>query len=231
MGDVSRVLLPLDGSTETASAVADMARRAVAAGASVAAVHVFDAANAPAFWDQAAHGHTSWSREFLDRHHLDGVELDLRRGRPAEEVLAGAEQWGADLIVMAWDHDLGAGHARTVRRAVTQGTVPVLLVSADPGPRPDDPGPSALPGAARPRLNCRHEQLLGRPRPRLRPRPAPYLPNVRHRPRSGPLRDRGGVLLLRVRAVLAPRARRAGARRSRTGTRGADRGQGPPPGT
>lgn len=145
--EVTRVLLPLDGAPETAAAVAGVADRAVTAGATVVAVHVFDALTVPAFWDQAAHTHQHWTREFLRRNLPGEVELDLRSGRPAEEVLMEADESGADLVVVAWAQELGGGRARTVRRALTEGSTPVLLVSAarDIVPRARDLPPSAPP--------------------------------------------------------------------------------------
>lgn len=128
LGGLARVLLPLDGSVETAAAVSGVARRALQEGASVVAVHVFDASTVPAFWDQPAHTHRHWTGEFLRRNLPEPVELDLRSGRPAEEVLAEADDSGADLVVIAWAQDLGAGRAATVRRALTAGRTPVLLV-------------------------------------------------------------------------------------------------------
>lgn len=125
---VNRVLLPLDGSPETATGVAVMAHRALEAGADVVAVHVFDAATVPAFWDQSAHSHTHWTREFLRRNLPEAVELDLRSGRPAEQVLAEADRNRVDLIIIAWGRDLSSGRADTVRHALTHGLAPVLLL-------------------------------------------------------------------------------------------------------
>lgn len=145
MSSVSRVLLPLDGTTQTAAAVAPMTRAMLASDAEVVAVHVFDSSTAPAFWDQAAHSHRTWSEEFLRRHGLDGVRLDLRRGGPVVEVLGTVDRSGADLVLLGWGQDLGGGHAAVVRQALLAATVPVLLVSTGPGtPSGPDAGPSAL---------------------------------------------------------------------------------------
>ena len=128
MRGISRVLLPMDGTQATAAGVADLAQRVLDAGAAVVGVHVFDTGTVPAFWDQAAHSHKEWTREFLRRNLPDAVELDLRSGRPAEEVLAEAEQDGVDLVVIGWGQDLTVGRAATVRHALTHGRVPVVLV-------------------------------------------------------------------------------------------------------
>jgi hypothetical protein len=139
---VSRVLLPLDGSPDTAEAVADIARQALAGGAQVLAMHVFDAATVPAFWDHPAHTHEQWTHEFL-RRNLPGADvLDLRRGDPAAEVLAATGRTDADLVLIGWGRDLSSGRAATVRQVLADGVVPVLLVATGPAPRPaPDPGP------------------------------------------------------------------------------------------
>lgn len=134
----SRVLLPMDGTRAAAVAVADLAQHALDAGVAVVATHVFDVATVPAFWDQAAHSGREWTEEFVRRCLPDGVELDLRRGRPCEEVLAEADRTDVDLIIIGWGQDLSAGRAATVRQALTHGRVPVLLV---PEGVEDDPSP------------------------------------------------------------------------------------------
>jgi nucleotide-binding universal stress UspA family protein len=132
MQGISRVLLPLDGSAESAVSVADIARRAVDAGAEVTAVHVFEPATVPAFWDQAAHSGRAWTREFLRRNLPPSVHLDLRRGRPADEVLAAAQRAGTDLVVLGWRQQLDGDRAATVRQALADGGPPVLLVRSAP---------------------------------------------------------------------------------------------------
>lgn len=143
---VARVVVPLDGTPATAAAVGPLARSLLAAGADVAAVHVFDPSTAPAFWDHAGHSHLAFTEEFLRRHQLGGVRLDLRRGRPVVEVLSSLDRTRADLVLMAWGQDLSPGHADVVRHALLGASVPVLLVRAGPGTPPEpDAGPSALP--------------------------------------------------------------------------------------
>lgn len=144
MRRISRVLLPLDGSPEAAAGVRDLAQLSISAGAEVVAVHVFGNDTVPPFWDQAAHTPGSWAKEFVERNLPPGIQLDLRRGHPAEEVLAEAADADADLVILSWSQHLGPGRARTVRHAITAGSVPVLLVAAQGGPSQDHSGPSAL---------------------------------------------------------------------------------------
>lgn len=127
-GSLARVLVPLDGRAETAASVTGMADRLRAGGAEVLAVHVFVPTTVPAFWDQAAHSHESWTAEFLRRNLPAAAGLGLRRGRPVDEVLAQCGESGVDLLLLGWSQDLSEGHAQVVRSALTAGAVPVLLV-------------------------------------------------------------------------------------------------------
>lgn len=127
-GRPRRVLAPLDGMASTAASIRAMAERLVAAGAEVAAIHVFEPATVPAFWDQAAHSHRSWTAEFLRRNLPTARDLGLRRGDPATEVLAEVAGGGIDALLLGWSQDLSEGRAKIVREALTTGRVPVLLV-------------------------------------------------------------------------------------------------------
>lgn len=127
-GSLTRVLVPLDGRAETAASVAGMAGRLRAGGVEVVAVHVFVSTTVPAFWDQAAHSHASWTAEFLRRNLPGARDLGLRRGEPAEEVLAEAAASGIDLLLLGWSQNLVEGKAQIVRECLLHGSVPVLLV-------------------------------------------------------------------------------------------------------
>jgi len=127
-GSLARVLVPLDGRAETAASVAGMADRLRAGGAEVFAVHVFVPTTVPAFWDQAAHSHASWTAEFLRRNLPAARDLGLRRGEPAEEILAAAAASRIDLLLLGWSQSLVAGKAQIVRECLLHGSLPVLLV-------------------------------------------------------------------------------------------------------
>jgi nucleotide-binding universal stress UspA family protein len=128
LGSLTRVLVPLDGRAETATSVAGMANRLRAGGVEVSAVHVFVPTTVPAFWDQAAHSHASWTTEFLRRNLPVARDLGLRRGEPAKEILAAAAASGIDLLLLGWSQNLIEGKARIVRECLLHGSLPVLLV-------------------------------------------------------------------------------------------------------
>ena len=52
---IRRVLVPLDGTAESAAAVAETVEQFARAGVDLVVLHVFDAETVPRFWDQAAH--------------------------------------------------------------------------------------------------------------------------------------------------------------------------------
>jgi hypothetical protein len=131
---IRRVLVPLDGTAQTASAIAATAGQLARGGAELVVLHVFDAETVPKFWDQPAHAAHTWAQEFLARYCAQpGARLELRTGAAAEHVLkvAGAEK--ADLITLAWSQRLGHGRAPIVRRAIVEAAVPVMLVPIAPG--------------------------------------------------------------------------------------------------
>jgi nucleotide-binding universal stress UspA family protein len=126
---ITRVLAPLDGTPEAASAVVDAARFAAR---DLLVLHVFDPTAPPPLWDQAAHAGDAWGEEFLARWcDRPGTRLALRAGSPGRWVPEVARYEGADLIVLGWSRDLSPAHAATVRRTVADATVPVLLVPVD----------------------------------------------------------------------------------------------------
>lgn len=125
---IGRVLIPLDGSPEAADAVASAVTLLADSGVDLVALHVFDTAHVPRFWDQTAHAGGAWCEEFLSRHLPSGSpRLELRAGSAGQRVLDVAGTEDVDLIVMGWSQRLEPGRARTVRQAVTESEVPVLL--------------------------------------------------------------------------------------------------------
>ncbi|MGY2062970.1 universal stress protein, partial [Nocardia gipuzkoensis] len=119
---IRRVLVPLDGTDETVTAVAETVRLFGSAGTEIVVLHVFDAATTPRFWDQAAHARPVWEQEFLARYctpHFPGTTptLTLRSGSPGEHVVDLAAEH-ADLIILDWSRRLDPGRAQTVRRTV-----------------------------------------------------------------------------------------------------------------
>ncbi|MFE2752324.1 universal stress protein [Actinosynnema sp. NPDC059335] len=126
---VSRVLVPLDGTAESARAVVEVLGLLARANVDLVVLHVFDEATVPPFWDQAAHARHDWEREFRKRFCTpEDVRLELRSGRPGDRVNQVAAEEHAHLIALGWSRRLDEGRARTVRDTVRGARVPVMLV-------------------------------------------------------------------------------------------------------
>lgn len=140
---ISRALIPLDGTPESAAAVAQTIRLLAGAGADLVVLHVFDATTVPKFWDQPAHAEQAWQDEFLARYcDHPGVRLQLRSGVPGEHILDVATTEQVDLIALGWSQQPGQARAQTLRQTLRDARVPVLVVPMVTPPE----GPSALTG-------------------------------------------------------------------------------------
>src|SRR5450759_493115 len=133
---IERILVPLDGTAESAETVAETVALYAASGADIVVLHVFDETTVPKFWDQAVHARKSWDEEFLARYcnHPD-ARLELRTGSPGASILDVAATEQADLIALGWGQNLSPGRARTVRSAVAQSNTPILLLPFPAGRR------------------------------------------------------------------------------------------------
>ena len=73
----------------------------------------------------------TWGDEFVARYcpwGIGKVTVELRVGRPAEEILAVAAETGAQLIALGWSQEIDWGRAPIVREVLERGRTPVLLV-------------------------------------------------------------------------------------------------------
>jgi nucleotide-binding universal stress UspA family protein len=127
---IDRILVPLDGSVESAAAVATTIELARGSGIEVIVLHVRPAKAVHAFSDHVQHEAQAWVDEFLARfcpvppHEVD---VELRVGVPHDEVGIVARDTGADLIALGWSQELAPGRAAVVRTALSSSPVPVLL--------------------------------------------------------------------------------------------------------
>ncbi|GAA5107746.1 universal stress protein [Haloechinothrix salitolerans] len=126
---ISRVLVPLDGSTEAALTVRDTMRLLADADVELIVLHVFDAAHTPMFWDQAAHARDGWEQEFRETCCIPpATKVELRRGTPGQRVVEVAAELHPDLVALGWSQNLAPGRARTVLTTVRDAKLPVMLV-------------------------------------------------------------------------------------------------------
>jgi nucleotide-binding universal stress UspA family protein len=133
--DLAKLLVPLDGSEEAATAVLDFVTTLAGTGVEVLVLHVFDARNVPAFWDQPAHAWRSWEEEFLRRNlEVPGSRLELRSGIASESIDDVAYGESVDLVALGWSQHGSPERAPTVRAALRSCRVPLLLFPIKNGP-------------------------------------------------------------------------------------------------
>ena len=128
---IERILVPLDGSPESAEAVSRTIELARAAAIEVVVLHVRGEAALHAFSDQLHHEGPAWVEEFLARFcpvPAREVEIELRVRVPEEEIASVARETGADLIALGWSQELAPGRAAVVRTMLSSSAVPVLLI-------------------------------------------------------------------------------------------------------
>jgi hypothetical protein len=130
----ARLLVPLDGTSATAQALAGVIERACRCDIDVVILHVLGEESIPPFSDQPHHEAEAWVREFMARHcPAAAARAELRVGVPAHAVLPTAVEMGADLIALGWSQELAPGRAAVVREVLERGRIPVLLVPIEPG--------------------------------------------------------------------------------------------------
>jgi nucleotide-binding universal stress UspA family protein len=128
---IRRLLVPLDGTPETARALEHAMQIAVAADVVVVAVHVYDDDHIPMFSNHPQYETDAFTNAFLARYARSArgrAHLELRVGVPADEVLDVGNTLDIDLITLGWSQQLEPGRALVVRRLVEHGNVPVQLV-------------------------------------------------------------------------------------------------------
>jgi nucleotide-binding universal stress UspA family protein len=130
---ISRILVPLEGTGESSRALDEMIKLARRHGLEILVLHVHSPATVPAFADHDPHATQAWEEEFLSRYIStphDPVTLLRRVGVAADDIAAVAHDAAADLIVLAWGQKLDPGHARVVSETLAHSTIPVLLLPA-----------------------------------------------------------------------------------------------------
>ena len=133
---IARILVPLDGTRQSARALDDLLTLAHARRLEVLVLHVYSPATVPKFSDHLPHATHAREREFLLRNIStphDRVKLLHRRGVPSDDVVAAARETDADLIALAWRQTLKGGGARVVSETLAHSDIPVLLLPVGSG--------------------------------------------------------------------------------------------------
>jgi nucleotide-binding universal stress UspA family protein len=142
-----RLLLPLEGSHSTASALRPATSLARRLGASVDVLYVAPSGSvpseaqrgsvvAPRYVDQPQHEWSTWARELKQRLLVEcagcapdaDVGIHVRSGEPAAEIVRFARQGRYDAIVLVRRSKLEPGRAAVLRTVLRQAPCPLLVV-------------------------------------------------------------------------------------------------------
>jgi nucleotide-binding universal stress UspA family protein len=128
---LTRILVPLDGTVETAHAVDAIITLAHAHRLEIVVLHVYSPATVPAFSDHAPHAAAARDREFLSRNVAGPhgrVTLRHHLGVAAHDISLASRDTDADLVALAWRQNLARGSAHVVSETLAHSDIPVLLL-------------------------------------------------------------------------------------------------------
>jgi nucleotide-binding universal stress UspA family protein len=130
-GAIRRVLMAIKGTPTKPRALKRAVELTAASGLEFLVVHVDDVDSLPSFSDQVQYETELYAQQFLARYVIGAPQarLTLRIGDPADEVLATADELGADVIAVGWPHTTGPPHGHVARRIIQRSPIPVLLVA------------------------------------------------------------------------------------------------------
>jgi nucleotide-binding universal stress UspA family protein len=129
--ELARILVPLDGTSESAQALDDMLKLAHARRIEVLVLHVYSPTTVPEFANHAPHATHAREREFLSRNIAtphDRVKLLHRLGFAADDIIAVSRETNPDLIALAWRQNITGGSAHVVSETLAHSDIPVLLL-------------------------------------------------------------------------------------------------------
>lgn len=128
---IARLLVPLDGTPQTARALEPALVVAARADVEIIVLHVSENGGIPAFSDQIQYETDAFGDEFIARNARaahGGARLELRIGAPGDHVLDVSADLGVDMVALGWSQHLEPGRARIVRHVIEHAGVPVELV-------------------------------------------------------------------------------------------------------
>ena len=125
------VLLAIKGAPNKVRALRRTVDLVHAAHLQITAVHVDDEASIPSFSDQVQHETDEFVHEFLARYvpGAPAARVELRVGRPADEILGIVDSEQPDLLAIGWRKNAGPDGGLVARELVARSHVPVLLAT------------------------------------------------------------------------------------------------------
>lgn len=125
------IVVPLDGDDATSTALRESLRPFVGVGARVVALHVFNATNAPHYWDRFYYDYLAWQQTFRSPDApVPPGRLTVGRGSVATAAVDLAVREQATLIAVVWSQHVSPGRAEVVSDLLATAPVPILLVPA-----------------------------------------------------------------------------------------------------
>ena len=128
-GFFRRLLIPLEGTEASTQPVLEGLLPLLAADVELIVIHVFTESTRPAMLNHPWRDLEILGKEFLSPRHFPHQEarIELRHGHLGTQVAEVCDEHGADLIVLSWSQDSGAGKARAVRQILGAVTLPIML--------------------------------------------------------------------------------------------------------
>lgn len=126
-----RLLVPLEGSEQSARPVAEDLGPLILDDVELVVLHVFTISTVPPVLDHPGWDLPMWGDEFLARFCPNASRIDLRTGAVGSGVTEACSEADGDLIVLSWSQDASPGHAGVIRDVLARSTVPVLLLPVD----------------------------------------------------------------------------------------------------
>jgi nucleotide-binding universal stress UspA family protein len=133
---LARVVVALEGTATNSRSLARAIELAADADLALIAVHVDDEGTLPSFSDQTHYETEAYTREFLARFvpGAERVELELRVGEPAQQILDVVKATGADLVAIGRPRTHDVTRGLVAREIVRRSPVPVFLAALAPSP-------------------------------------------------------------------------------------------------
>lgn len=129
-----RLLLPLEGTEQSARPVAESLSSLIRAPVEVIVLHVFTPATVPRTLDRPARDLSRWGDEFVARFCPTATRIDLRSGLIGDRIADAVADADVDLTVLSWSQDTSPGHAAVIHDVLGRSTIPVLLLPIDTTP-------------------------------------------------------------------------------------------------
>lgn len=142
---LQQVVLPQNGTPDTASATRPVIHLAQRARATLLVLHVSGAKTVPPkeagaltvpyYMDQPQHEWPAWGEEFLERitclcgyPERIGLKLSLAVGEPGAEIVRFAQIHQVDLIILPWRGSIAPNRAATLKSVMKAAPCPILVL-------------------------------------------------------------------------------------------------------